>query len=101
MYVSGKSQSARQGDPVINALLDELVAITGIDPSWMMPEHLLGKDLEMSETAISELAARLATRFAPGGRFDSSRWSNSSLRQIVDFVREMSQSSGWRSASSF
>lgn len=80
-------QQSRVRDEVVSTILDLIVDLKELDTTCVLPESLLGRDLEMSDSEIAEFANRLSHRFMPEGKFDHSNWGEISLRQVVSLVR--------------
>lgn len=85
------SKSKGRGDMVINHLLDQLLEMTGFDPSSMLPEHHVRRDYNLNKLQARSLVQRVLgslqmERQLVQGQQD---FSDFTLREIVDWVNDL------------
>jgi hypothetical protein len=83
-----QSVSLRSGlDPVITAVLDQIVDLAQIDPSSVTPDERLTKDVGMERLQVQMLVFKSAQTLGLSVPFESCRIGDMSCREIVSLLK--------------
>lgn len=83
-----------KGDPFVNAVLDEILAETLIDPSSVVPDYQLCQEFGITRVQLQTVLYRAAQALKIQVPFESCRLNDASARQLVDLLRHWDRSSG-------
>ena len=91
--------SAKSGrDPFISAVLDAVLDVIQFDPETVNPYYKLGQDLGASRAQTQIILFRAANLLGLNADFEMCQVEDTSLRQMVEFLRAMHANSSKRSA---
>ena len=74
-------------DPVIAAVLDQIVDVTQIDPSSVSPDDRLLQDVGMERWQVQMVLFKAAQELGMGVPFENCRVGDMSCREIVSLLK--------------
>lgn len=76
-----------EGDPIVLAILECLYEVTEYDPTYLLPEHRLITDLEMSQEQIRKFIEKISRRLQLRAEISADQLADYNLRQITGLIK--------------
>lgn len=81
-----------EGSGIIAVFLDQLLEVSGIDPSSVSPDYKLREDLGLSRTELQLVLAKSAGALGIEVPFENCQIEEATSRQIVEILQHWARS---------
>ena len=93
-----KNRSGRVGDPIVNAVLDQLWEVAQVDPTNVFPESKFGVDLGLTANQVKLVTTNAAKQIGISMTLEERAPETLTAGDLVEILRKAAQPRSLRSA---